>query len=175
MLWCRLGVPLVLLLLAACGFTPAYQTKDNAETMSTQQKLAAIEVMPIGGRMGQELRSRLQDTLCPLSANQPPSKYRLYITLKKNTSPAAIEKDRSITRYNVSIIASYALKHRDNNKLISKGTLRVVSSYDSLDSRFSTFVAEDKTTSNAIQELAEQLSTRLMTTTIRDDNHNNSK
>ncbi len=166
MLWCRLVFLSVLsALIASCGFTPAYKIKDEPSRESMKARLAAIEVMPVSGRMGQELRNTLQDTLSPETMDGA-AEYRLYVTLKKNIIPAAIEKDRRITRYNIIIAASYSLKSIAQGTMIDSGTVKVVASYDSLDSRFSTFVAEDKTTSNAIHELAEQLTTRLMTTAL---------
>ena len=165
MLLSRLMLACLTVLLASCGFTPAYQAKSEQQKTVMQEKLAAIEVMPMAGRMGQELRDSLEDELSPLEIHTAP-KYRLYLILKKNTSPAAIEKDRRITRYNIVITANYTLKPIGSENVIDKGTLKVVASYDALDSRFSTFIAEDKTTSNAIKELAEQLSTRLMTTKL---------
>ena len=151
------------LTLAACGFHPAYQKGVHSDAI--QEKLVAIEVMPVGGKMGQELRNSVRDILNPNDMHVP-ARYRLAMTLQKNIVPAAVERDRRITRYNVSIIVPYTVTLIEKNTVIDKGTLKVTGSYDALDSRFSTFIAEDKTTNNTIREAAEELVGRLGTSVI---------
>lgn len=166
MLWCKRA--LILICVAAlpmgCGFEPVYkQHSAQAEDTTLQAKLAAIEVLPMPGRMGQELRNTVIDLLNPRALSVAPL-YRLDIKLEKKSAPADIEKDRRITRYNITNIANYTLTRIDNSKVIDKGTVKLIGSYDSLDSRFSTFVAEDFTTNNVIGEVAEEIHGRMVTT-----------
>lgn len=170
MLWSKRALILICLMLpVACGFEPVYrQPGGEQEEEGLQEKLAAIDVLPMPGRMGQELRNTVIDLLNPRAISATPL-YKLEIKTEKRSAPADIEKDRRITRYNITFIANYTLTRIDKGTVLDKGTVKLIGGYDALDSRYSTFVAEDFTNNNVISEVAEEIHGR-MVTTLRKNN-----
>ena len=90
-----------------------------------------------------------------------PQEYKLNITLTKESAAIGIQQDREATRFNIIIRAKYQLLRIDDNSEIDAGTLKVVGSYDAVDSQYATFVAEEDTSFRIIKELAHDIKTRL--------------
>lgn len=148
-----------LLMLISCGFQPVYKAeKNNAEIAAI---LASIKIDPLSGRKGQILYTSLEDQLNPL-ASTAATNYRLSIQLKENEFPVAIEKSGEITRYNIIFTANYTLIDQKTQKVIDKGTINTVGSYDAVDSRYSTFTAQSYTVKTTLKEMSEEIRARLI-------------
>lgn len=174
MLWRSACVVGAALWLAGCGFTPLYSTKvaQNSEAVS---RMAEISIAPIPGHNGQILHNELETLLNPLSTSTP-QHYELVVTPEKNLLPVGIERDRRITRYNIVIRAPYTLKEIATGRVLDKGKVKVVGSYDSVDSDFATFVAESDTTERALKDAARELKMRMTVALLKEERlvHENS-
>lgn len=155
----------VLLSLQSCGFKPVHgsTTLSNGageHQTNRSQHLASIQVAPIAGRLGQKLRTRLKELLNP-KALMSQQRYKLVIGLNKQATAIGIQQDREITRFNLLIQANYQLYSIGDNKLVQQGTVKRVGSYDAVDSQYATFIAEEDTSFRVVQELAQDIRTRL--------------
>ncbi|MEM7617464.1 MAG: LPS assembly lipoprotein LptE, partial [Pseudomonadota bacterium] len=116
-----------------------------------------------GGRLEQELKGHLQDLLNPYNQSNVTKKYILSVTLNKKIEAVGIQPDRDATRYNVVIIANYKLRHIENNKIIDDASMKIIGSYDAVDSEYSTFIADRNTSNRIMQELANDIKSRIIT------------
>ena len=159
MLWRNACIIVCCIWLAGCGFTPLYSTSTPRNTSSTQHMMAT-KIAPIPGRIGQQLHGYLSDLINPRSSSVPKA-YRLSVQLEKSIAPVGIEQDRRITRYNLTLRANYTLTDIKSGKVVDKGHVRLIGSYDSVDSDFATFVAEEDSTEHLLREMSESLKSRL--------------
>ncbi len=150
------------LTLAGCGFAPVYQ-KGNGGALAPE--LSAISVLSVSsdigqGRPAQLLKAEMEDLLRPAN-DATAEKYELAVVLRQAKEPMFIEQDRRITRYNLIVTADYTLKEKATGKELTKGTSRMVGSFDAEGSDFSTFAAEQDTLRRAVVELARDIQHRL--------------
>ncbi|MCD6035655.1 MAG: hypothetical protein K0R63_1396 [Rickettsiales bacterium] len=155
------------ILVAACGFTPLYEKPQGDfgdEPGGLYQKLAAIEVETPKGdesRLAQELHTNLTQVLDPMGRSGV-KLYRLALTTRRENLPSAIQRDREITRYNVTIATDYVLTSLTDGSVVDKGNVRLRGSYDTVESQFATYVAEQDTAKRIIKETAEALRMRMV-------------
>ena len=93
---------IALLSLAACGFEPLYGTKERGA--ETEALLSQITVPPIADRLGQLVRTELNNRLNPRPAPKP--RFTIAVTLSESTQGLAVRRDASATRANLIINAS---------------------------------------------------------------------
>ena len=141
----------VCLMVAACGFTPVYSTQNKKLTTN---ELAAIRVEPIRSREGAILVNKLEQMLTQGDYSQP-QKYKLTITLSRDRTAIAIERDRTISRFRLVLTAKYTLKDTSTGKVIDSGLLKREGGYDKVESDYATYVSEEDAINRIARELAE--------------------
>lgn len=144
-----------LCILQSCGFQPLYGTHSASTT--SHGLLSSVTVSPIKGRIGQIFKTTLEDTLNP-SHTVAEQKYRLDVTLNTTQSSLAIQRDQTISRYQIIVTANYTLTDIATNTTVRKGKLERESGYDRITSPYATFVSENAATNNALKALAQDLS-----------------
>jgi len=149
----------ILSVVTACGFHPIYQKSDDHSALTN--KLSQIEIEDMPGRHGQSLKASLEDLFNPGAGYSAPL-YTLTIHLRETNVPLAIERTGQITRYDINFTADYILKDNKTGKDVDHGSVHVVSGYDALDSRYSTFTAQHYTEDNTLQELAGDIQVRIV-------------
>jgi LPS-assembly lipoprotein len=155
MSWSRIYLAGALLLLAGCGFEPLHGKKDGYWSVP---EMAAIKVAAIEDRNGQLLRNELLDRLTP--TGQPNrSQYLLRVISKESSTSLGIRKDATASRANLLVNASYTLE--EAGRVITSGTANSSVSYDVLDAKFATTVAELNASKRAAQELAEVIAAHI--------------
>jgi LPS-assembly lipoprotein len=158
----NIAVVLLLASVSACGFKPVYKDYGADKTLSAS--LAAIEVAPLRqDRHEQVLHSALQDLFHPSGSADIPTKYVLEVALERRRDASAIQRNREITRYNLSVVAKYLLKDKATGKVVKKGTSRMSGSYDIAASEFSNYTAEGDTISKIMREIAKDIRFQLTT------------
>jgi LPS-assembly lipoprotein len=150
------SVPLASVL-GACGLRPLYQ--DASET-DTVPQMAAIAVEEADTRLDRDLRNKLLDILTPAGPPGEPL-YLLSFNTKESVSAVLITKQETITRYNMRVNASYALKNSDTGEVLTKGNIVSLASFNVLRAEFANVIAEQDARRRAAQDLAEQIRTRL--------------
>ena len=140
-------------LIAACGFTPVYR-QDTASPI--RESMALIEIAPIGGQRGLQLRNRLMEKISPRGIVDVP-KFRLSVELQSSTDAVLIQLDNKATRQNLKVIASFALTDLSSGEIVFTGKTVSVGSYNVVDSQFATIAAEDNAAERAAREVGEDI------------------
>jgi hypothetical protein len=154
---------LLLISLCSCGFTPVY--KQNPGDVDATDKLAAVEIIVPHNLLGQEFKTELSDLINPNSKSVE-QKYRIEVKLTKDKTAIAIQQDRSVTRYKVTVRGDYKITAIDSSKVIGQGYMLREGGFDKLASDYSTYVSEDDTTQRIVKELAADAKTKLMSVVL---------
>lgn len=136
-----------------CGFTPVYR-QDNSS--SVRQYLTLIEVAPIGGHRGLQLRNRLNEKISPKGVVDVP-RFRLSVDLESSTQAVLLQLDNTATRQNFRMKASFTLTDLSSGATVFKGNSVSVGSYNVVDSEFATISAEDNAAERAAREIGEEI------------------
>lgn len=145
-----------LCILASCGFTPLHQANDGNYDL-----LKSIKVNNIQSEKPYLLRIYLENELNP--NNEPHEKcIAVDITITKSLENLVIQSDSTITRKNLVIIASLALKDLQTNQQIDTSIVKVVTSFDEVSSPFASFQKEEKAFDDGMKEIAKSLRTRII-------------
>lgn len=153
----------LLLLSAGCGFQPMHATGG-----ATPQALSSIDIAPIPDRLGQVLHNNLLDRLAPRGVVAFP-RYRLVVSLQVTKEALAIARDESATRYNVALVAEYALVLLETGAKVLEGEARSISAYNVVSSDYATLVAERDAELRSAREISDDLRTRIAVFLARND------
>ena len=156
MLWLRnIIITIALLTLPACGFEPVYGAHTSATTLGN------MIIEPIAGREGQIIKIALEDALNPESNSVLNAPYALRVTLKRDLIPAVIADDASIRRYNVLMLAQFAVIDRATSKPVYQGNAKRYGSYSRSAEDYSTFIADEDVAKRTLEELARDIAQRV--------------
>ncbi|HBC53161.1 MAG TPA: hypothetical protein DCZ06_02770 [Alphaproteobacteria bacterium] len=147
-----------LLLLAGCGFTPVYG--NRAAPGSVPAQFDRIEVTPIGGRVGLQLRNDLIDRFSA-RGGQTAKLYRLDIVLNARKEGLAIQQDESVTRFNYRLFGNLKLVRLSDQQVIFEDNARTYVAYNVVQSDFATLSAERDAEERAAHDLGAEIATRL--------------
>lgn len=148
-----------LLVLAGCGFQPLHAPADSTGVMPAD-RLAAVRITPLEGRIGQQLHNLLRDRLNTSGQPRDPS-YLLEIALRVTTKELGIRKDETATRANLTLSATFRLRDLDSEAVLLAGKSVSVNSYNIFDAFYATTVAEADAKRRGLRELADDISLRL--------------
>ncbi len=140
--------------LAACGFHPLYGSSGTGPGAS--RLFASIYVEPIAEDAGYELRNSLIDLL-DSSGRRSSQAYTLKVSVKEQLQGAALQNDATITRYNYTLTADYALVDAVNGKAVTHGEVSSLAAYNVVASPYATLVAQHDAQRRGADELAERI------------------
>jgi LPS-assembly lipoprotein len=150
------------LLLAACGFSPLYGKHSAGADQSVRAEMGRIYIANIADQSGQYLRNALMDRFYSTGRPGANAPYTLSIaTISESRSELDITKTSDSTRAQLYITTSMVLSNQDGEELV-KRSLTAVTSYNILDSQFTTRVAEDAARRQALDDVARQIETHLL-------------
>lgn len=164
----RPAAPVLLLLVAlgACGFEPLYgpgrlvpQVIDEP-AQPVRAELAAIQIAPIGGRIGQMLRNELIDRLNPAGVDLPPA-YVLGVSLRRDQRALAVQLDDTATRYDLGLAVAFQLRRVEDQRPLYASQVRRVASYDVRRQPFGTLAAERDAERRVARAVSEDIATEL--------------
>lgn len=147
--------------LNACGFQPLYANKigllpKQDEAVTTE--IAKIYVAPIENRLGMIMRQDLQSTLAPKGS--PNKIYTLQVKNEKIlVSEQGIRPDNIPTRITIGYKSTYTL--RKGADIILQDSAFAQSSYNVLQSAYSTVAAEQDVEERIIKLLAQDIALRI--------------
>lgn len=148
-----------LALLSACGFSPLYGKKGVME--SNAATLSQVRIDNIPDRQGQYLRNALMDRFYRNGRPADP-RYVLHVgPLKETLTDLDITKSSSATRAQMRIDATIKLVDHRGGETIMSRNLVAITSYNILQSRFTTRVSEESARQAALDELAGQIERNL--------------
>lgn len=159
-----------LLGLGGCGFQPLYRTpvSGSGQAATAGQALDQIDIAPIADRKGQILRNYLVQALNHNGRPLRPD-YRLTANLTERRSRLAIKSDSAATRANLTITVNYVLT-RTGGGIETRGTTRVVTSYNILRDEFGTLSSERSARDRALRQTSQDIRSRLALALIKREN-----
>ncbi len=124
--------------LSACagplgGFHPLYATAAGPG-------MSRIDTRAPDGRTGYLLREQLDDDLAK-DRSKPPL-YRLSLVLKETRTPRGLRVDNVANRYELQLTALYALIDLQTHKVMTRGAVASIVTYDSADQPYAGIAAQ---------------------------------
>lgn len=163
--WRGVGLAVLLLALsqatAGCGFRPMY-ARPGPDAEVPSDRLAAIRILPLPDRIGQQMHNLLRDRLNPGGQPDRPA-YLLRVSLSESRVGLGIRKDETATRANLTVSAQYQLQEAETNRVLLRGRSSSTNSYNILENQFATIYSEADARKRALRELSDSIRTRLAT------------
>jgi LPS-assembly lipoprotein len=148
---------LSLFLLSGCGFSPLYGDHSPAANASARESLNSIYIGNIPDQPGQYLRNALMDRFYSTGRPGADARYNLSVApVVESRTELDITKTSGSTRAQLHMSTSMVLKDNGGKELV-KRALNAVTSYNILDSQFTTRVAEESARRQALDDLARQI------------------
>jgi len=144
--------------LGGCGFRPAYGTMGHRGGAVAELNRVFIE--PIADRSGQVLRNHLIDRFYT-DGRPEQTDYRLSVSLTAAREDLGIQKNAVATRARLRMTAHYELTETATGKVVYRTHSRSIVSYNLLEAQYATLVAEQDAYERALQQLAEDIESRL--------------
>jgi LPS-assembly lipoprotein len=149
----RRNVLLAPLLLAACGFTPAYAPGGGADRL-----LGTIWVQDPTNKNGFDLVERLEERL-----GRPESiRYDLAYTITTEAVGVGITTENEITRYNLKGVIDYTMTERASGARVAGGRVQNFTAYSATGSTVAGLSAEEDAATRLMRILADQIVARLI-------------
>ncbi|MBT4710905.1 MAG: hypothetical protein HOB82_05195 [Alphaproteobacteria bacterium] len=154
------GVLFSTLFIAACGFQPLYGSGQGVVGGAVADDLADVRITTIPDRVGQIVRNDLLDRLNPFGEPNAP-RFSLAVELEEGKEGLAIQIDDTVTRFNLTLTANYALTDAVTAEILTTGSVRATAAYNVLRSDFANVIAERDAQQRAAREISDELKTRL--------------
>ncbi len=139
------------LAISGCGFKPIYATREGDAQISSQIYLKRV-VAPesVASHIEDALNARIiqDDSVTP--------RYELVVQARETAERLAVQIDATVTRYNYRIGARYWVVDQQTGDKFA-GIARAVTSYNIVNSQYSTLFAERAAVEKAARELAEEI------------------
>lgn len=149
----RRGLLLAPLVLAACGFTPAYGPGGGATKLT-----GAVRVQDPTDKTGFDLVERLEERLGRPEA----ARYDLAYTITTETVGVGFTADNKITRYNLKGVVDYTLTDQASGARVTGGRVQSFTAYSATGSTVAQLAAEEDAAYRLMRVLADQITARLI-------------
>ena len=106
------------------------------------------------------MRNDLLDRLTPGGTRAKPS-YTLEVTLREVRDGLAIQKDETVTRFNLTLRARFRLIDRRTRQPIFKGATQSIAAYNVVESTFATLIAEQDAEARTARAVSEEIRDQL--------------
>lgn len=166
MLWLAKNSLLLALVvtLSSCGFKPMYAKKGRDGTRACSN--FAVEKIADQKLSTQRLRYKLQDALNQACINTDKN-YRITVEIIRNREASSIEKDRTITRYNLNIVGNFNVFEGKSDKAIYNGASNMIGGFDTVVSDYGTYALEQDTEMKLMEEMANDMALRISSGLLR--------
>ena len=152
-------------LLSGCGFRPLYGGYRHGQPTS---ELPLIRVSTIDGVVGQQTYNHLRDLINPTGQPRRAS-YRLDVTLRDYTRYFSVRENEASTRANFNLEGRYTLYRAGTVQTVTTGKVKVVSSYNIIQSDFGTESALRDAQAAAARMVADDITTELAVFFVRQE------
>lgn len=152
-----LGVLLVAVLTAGCGFRPLYKQTANTDAV---REFSQISIAQPEDRPSQQLRNHLIDVLTPLGQPDRPA-YRLDFRITESLGSVFVTRSEEITRSNLQISASATLRDYRSGQPVHSLSATSQASYNVTQADYANLVSEKNARERALRDVAEQIRLRL--------------
>ena len=143
--------------LSGCGFKPIYATTDEGGAALVHRiaiaSVAAPEAVAPVVSDALESRMKLEEGASP--------KYELFVSVRESAQQLAVQIDASVTRYNYRLNARYSVVDLESGKR-TNGRALAVTSFNIVNSQYSTLFAERSAVEKAASQLAAEIERDLL-------------
>lgn len=146
---------------AGCGFQPVYSRPSGAQSSAAAEQLAAVRVLGIEDRIGQQLRNALISQLNP-RGEPGRNRYSLNVILQQSSAGLASSKDGNATIERMTVTATYTLTDSSLETTLASGQVRAISSFRYLGPRYASTASERDSEASVIQEISSEIRTALI-------------
>ncbi|MBM3554060.1 MAG: hypothetical protein FJX47_00725 [Alphaproteobacteria bacterium] len=144
--------------LGGCGFRPLYGDASGEAVIAALQD---IDIPQISDRVGWRIRNYLVDRVTP-TGSATRARYELAIAVAPRTEGLAVQRDATVTRYNLWVSAEFKLLDRRANRVpVMVGTSHSVAAYNSLTADYATVIAQRDAEDRAARDIANDIALRL--------------
>ncbi|MBS0240905.1 MAG: hypothetical protein JSS20_01925 [Proteobacteria bacterium] len=143
------------------GFRPLYGPDANGVT--TQEKMAKVDVAPIPSRVGQIIRNELIFQKTGGGAPVPPE-YRLDITIRESINSTLVQTSGDALGQIYNLDAAFKLTRISDKKVVAQGTSTGRAGFERFPQTYSNVRATDDAKSRAAKSIADDIKTRLAAT-----------
>jgi LPS-assembly lipoprotein len=152
---------IAVLLLSACGFSPLYGTHSATEKAGVAASLDQVRIDNIPDRSGQYLRNALIDRFYRGGTPADP-RYVLHVTpVYETRTDLDITKSSSATRAQLRLDVEMTLVDHRGGTTVLQRKLIAITSYNILQSQFTTRVSEEAARQSALDDIAGQIERHL--------------
>jgi len=144
------------LLLGGCGFRPLYATTQGDAAIS---RLISVQTIAAPETVAPYLSDALGERVGAVNGETP--RYDLSVEAREGAEKLAVQIDATVTRYNYRLSARYTAVDRLTGERIT-GVARAVTSYNIVNSQYSTLFAERAAIEKAARLLAEEIERDLL-------------
>ena len=151
--------------LAGCGdssggFRPLYGSA-LVNGAAVNEKLAAVDIAPIPGRVGQRIRNELIFQATGGGLPKPPE-YRLDVAIRETVSSTLVNTNGNAGSQIYGIEASFSLVRLSDKQVIAHGKSYGRATFDRVSSIFANVEARQGAEDRAAESVGEELRTRLL-------------
>jgi len=150
---------LAALALAGCGFQPLYGG-TTAGGAKLAEVMAAVEITPIPGRVGQKLRNELIFANTGGGYASPP-RYRLNIVIKESVTDTLVQITGDATGQVYQLEASFELVDPSTREVLFQGKAISRAAYNRLQEIFANVRARYDAENRAARTISESIKTQL--------------
>ncbi len=152
-MWCSRGAFLGMLLLAGCGFAPAYAPLGTAARLQD-----AVRADDPGDKLGFDLVGRIEERLGRAEA----ARYALGYRIATRSIGTGITPENDITRYQVAGSVAWTLTDIATGAEVASGSVANFTAYSATGSTVATLAAQRDAETRLMRILADGIVTRLV-------------
>jgi len=158
----RLFLLFGLMTLASCGFEPMYGTATQAQhARPVDVTLSKIYIDTIPDRDGVFLRNALMDRFYRRGAPDRPYYTLVVDPLTERKADFDVTRESETTRAQLTLSTRVRLVGRETGKTVLTRSVKSITSYNVLESQFTTRVSEQDAREAALKDLARQIELEL--------------
>lgn len=151
----------VSLAVSGCGgLQPLYGTTSSTGN-SVASALAEVEVTPIPGRVGQQVRNELIFKTTGGDGRSEAPLYRLQIVLKETAASELVDRDADVGAVVYGLTSDYQLIRVADNTVLHQGRAVARAPYDKVKSIFADIRARRDAEDRAARSLADSIRTQV--------------
>ena len=150
---------LAALALAGCGFQPLYGG-TTAGGAKLAEVMAAVEIAPIPGRVGQKLRNELIFTNTG-GGYAAPTRYKLDIAIKESITDELVQITGDATGQVYQLEATFKLINSSNGQVLLEGKAISRAAYNRLQEIFANVRARYDAENRAARTISESIKTQI--------------
>lgn len=144
------------LLLSGCGFRPLYATGQGETVVS---RMVTVRSVAAPETVAPYISDALSARMGAVDGETP--RYDLFVQAREGAERLAVQIDATVTRYNYRLSAKYTIVDSQTGERFG-GVARAVTSYNIVNSQYSTLFAERTAIEKAARLLAEEIERDLL-------------